>query len=93
MVFIKDGGNISTKILDSKVGPHTRYSTDANYPKTGNTRSGGGEKKYEERNRHELEHYYDEIIKEIGHSVAIFIFGPGEAKNELRTQMNLTHGL
>lgn len=33
---------------------------------------------------HHLESYYDEVSKVIRDSEAIFIFGPGEAKHELR---------
>ena len=92
LVFVKEG-QVTTTVLDSSVGPHTRYSSDAVHPTGDGLRSGGGEKKHVERNRHELELYYDEVIKEIGPSEAIFIFGPGEARTELKTRLGLTHGL
>ena len=92
LVFVKEG-QVTTTVLDSSVGPHTRYSSDAVHPTGDGLRSGGGEKKHVERNRHELERYYDEVIKEIGPSEAIFIFGPGEARTELKTRLGLTHGL
>lgn len=91
-VFIKSG-QVSTNVLDSEVGPHARYSHEAAYPTANGPKSGGGEKKYIERNRHELERYYDTVIKEIGQSESVFIFGPGEAKTELKSRMGLTHGL
>jgi hypothetical protein len=91
-VFVKDG-NVTTKILDSDVGPHARYSNDAAYPTASGPQSGGGEKKHVERNRHELERYYDEVIKEIGQPESVFIVGPGEAKTELKSRMALTHGM
>ncbi len=92
LVFVKEG-QVTTKTLDSEVGPHTRYSQGASYPTESGPQSGGGEKKHVERNRHELERYYEGVIKEIGQSGAIFIFGPGEAKAELKTRLGLTHGL
>lgn len=92
LVFVNDG-KVTTKELDSAVGPHTRYSHDASYPTESGPQSGGGEKKHVERNRHELERYYDAVIKEIGQSGTIFIFGPGEAKTELKSRLGLTHGL
>lgn len=86
-------GQVTTKVLESAVGPHGRYSHDAAYPTNNGSQSGGGEKKYVERNRHDLERYYDDVVKEIGQSGSIFIFGPGEAKTELKTRLGLTHGL
>jgi len=91
-VYIKNG-ETTTKVLNSEIGPHNKYSHDASYPSGNGPQSGGGEKKYVERNRHELERYYDEVIKGIGLPEAVFIVGPGEAKTELKFRMGLTHGL
>lgn len=33
---------------------------------------------------HQLNIYYDDVIKHIGNAESVLIFGPGEAKNELK---------
>jgi len=91
-VAIKEG-QVTFTTFDSSVPPHGRYAHATAYATPNGTQSGGGEKKYEERNRHELERYYDEVIKRTGMPEAIYIFGPGEAKTELKSRMKLTHGL
>ena len=66
---------VTTKTLESEVGAHPRYSGQ---------QDDGGEKKYEERHSQRLEQYYDEVIRQLGQPEALLIFGPGEAKLELK---------
>lgn len=78
-VIVSLSGQVTTKTLTSDVGAHTRYS---------GTREGGGEKKYEARHNQHLDRYYDEVIGALGTPGALLLFGPGEAKLELKTRLN-----
>ena len=48
---------VTTKILESGVGAHPRYSGQE---------GGRGEKKYEQRHSEQLDRYYDDIISQLG---------------------------
>jgi hypothetical protein len=71
-------GHVSTKTLISAVGPHTHYA---------GSQERGGEKKYEERHRHDLDRYYDDVISQLGEPDALLLFGPGEAKLQLNARL------
>ena len=75
VVVTISAGHVSTKTLMSDVGPHTRYS---------GSQEGGGEKKYEERHSQVLDRYYDDVISQVGEPDALLLFGPGEAKLQLK---------
>jgi hypothetical protein len=70
--------HVTTKTLESDVGPHPHF---------GGQEDGGGEKKYEERRRQSLERYFDEVVTHLGQPEALLIFGPGEAKLELKERL------
>jgi len=70
---------VTAKTLESEVGPHGRYSGAGD---------GGGEKKYEERHGQNLDRYYDHVISQLGQPEALLIFGPGEAKLELKARLS-----
>lgn len=72
-------GRLTTKTLESEVGAHPRYSGQPD---------DGGEKKYEERHGERLAEYYDEVIGQLGQPKALLIFGPGEAKLELKERLS-----
>lgn len=71
-------GRVTAKTLESDVGAHPRYSGQ---------HDGGGEKKYEERHGQRLDQYYDDVISQLGEPDALLIFGPGEAKLELKERL------
>ena len=71
-------GHVSTRTLVSEVAPHTRYA---------GSQEAGGEKKYEERNSNELDRFYDDVIRELGEPDALLLFGPGEAKLQLKDRL------
>ena len=75
---------VTTQILESEVRAHPRYSGQ---------QDGGGEKKYEERHGQQLERYYDDVISQLGQPEAILIFGPGEAKLELKERLSRSKAL
>jgi hypothetical protein len=61
-------GHVTTRTLESDVGPHPHFS---------GSQEGG--KKYEERHGHELDRFYDDVIRQCGEPDALLLFGPGEA--------------
>ena len=75
---------VTTKTLESDVGAHPRYSGQ---------QDGGGEKKYEERHGQHLDRYYDDVISQLGQPEALLIFGPGEAKLELKERLSRSKAL
>ena len=79
VVVSASGDRVTAKTLESDVGPHTRYS---------GPQDGGGEKKYEDRHGQHLDRYYDEVISQLGQPEALLIFGPGEAKLELKERLS-----
>jgi hypothetical protein len=88
IVFASAEG-VTTKTVESNVGPHARYSSRAKYPTPDGPQDGRGERKFEQRFHEQLDRYYDEVIGQIGQPEALLIFGPGEAKLQLRER--LTH--
>jgi hypothetical protein len=79
VVVSASASGVTAKTLESEVGPHTRYS---------GPQDGGGEKKYEDRHGQHLDRYYDEVITQLGQPEAVLIFGPGEAKLQLKERLS-----
>jgi hypothetical protein len=71
-------GQVTTKTLESDVGPHPHYSA---------SQESGGEKNYEKRHNLRLDQYYDEVISQLGQPDALLLFGPGEAKLQLKDRL------
>ena len=84
----------TVKTLESKVGPHSRYSGRAGSTMPeGGPQDEGGEKRYEERYAQHLGQYYDEVISHLGQPDALLIFGPGEAKVQLKERLSRSKAL
>jgi stalled ribosome rescue protein Dom34 len=84
IVTISDEGN-RTQLVESNVGKRVRYSGGSGGSR--GSREGAGE---DTRDRHfagQLGKYYDDVIARIRDAQAILIFGPGEAKGELKTHL------
>jgi hypothetical protein len=77
-------GHVTATTVLSNVGPHARYSDRADYPMPDGPQGGGGEKQYEQRYGQHLDQYYDDVISKAGQPEALLIFGPGEAKLQLK---------
>lgn len=92
IVFVS-GDRVTTTTLESDIGPHARYSDRAGYPTSDGPRDGGGEKKYEERYDQRLDRYYDDVVRLLAQPEALLIFGPGEAKLQLKGRLSRTKGL
>lgn len=86
-------GQVTTRTVESEVGPHGRYSGRAGYPTPDGPKNGGGEKKYEERHGQRLDRYYDDVINQLGQPESLLIFGPGEAKLQLRERLSRSKSL
>ena len=76
IVFAAPGGT-TTKTLHSEVEAHPRFSGE----------QAGGEKNYEERHGQQLDQYYDTVIDQLAEPDRVLIFGPGEAKLELKHRL------
>ena len=84
VIVSTSAGHVTSKTLESEVGAHPRYSGQE---------GGGGEKKYEQRHGEQLDRYYDDIISQLGLPEALLIFGPGEAKLELKERLSRSKAL
>jgi len=77
---IVDVGHAEPRTIASDLDAHTRFV------------GGGGEKRHEARAEGELERYLDAVLVGIGQPQELFIFGPGEAKQQLRARLAETTG-
>ena len=75
-------GQVTTRTLESDIGGHPRYSGF----------QAGGEKKYEEHHNQDLDRYYDDVIGQLGKPDALLLFGPGEAKLQLKERLGRSKG-
>lgn len=82
IVSIADGG-ITVSTVDSQVGAHPHFA---------GSQEGGGEKKYEERQHQQHDRFYDDVIRQMGQPAALFLFGPGEAKMQLKERLGRSRG-
>jgi hypothetical protein len=76
-------GDVTTRTLTSDVGAHPHYL---------GSQESGGEKKYEERYNEDLDRYYDDVIGQLGKPDAVLLFGPGEAKLQLKARLGRSKG-
>lgn len=88
VIVSASGERVTTTTLESDVEPHSRYSGRAGFPTPEGRQDEGGEKKHEERYRQHLDRYYDEVIDQLGRPEALLIFGPGEAKLQLKERLS-----
>ena len=79
VVVIISGGKEEVVRMDSGVDPHVRYSGAG---------EGEGEFKRERRFENELHSYYDRVVERVRDAKAILVFGPGEAKGELKARLD-----
>jgi stalled ribosome rescue protein Dom34 len=77
IVLVSDEGE-ETRVIESNVERHVRYSHGAQREP---------EDTRERRFEGELSQFYDEVIACIHDVEAILIFGPGEAKGELKARL------
>lgn len=78
VIVWESGGGLDTRTLESDFNAHPRYSSEQH---------DGGEKKYEQRHGEQLDRYYDDVIGQLGQPETLLIFGPGEAKLQLKARL------
>jgi hypothetical protein len=84
IVTISDKGE-AAKRIESDVDKHVRYSGSAGSGGSHGAGEGGGEYKRERRFEDQLAKYYKDVIACMRDAESILIFGPGEAKGQLKT--------
>lgn len=89
IVTVSNEGD-TTKLVQSNVEKHVRYSGGARPGSSPGSREGTGEDTRERHFEGKLGKYYDEVITSIRDAEAILIMGPGEAKGELKARLD--HG-
>ena len=86
IVMISNGkGKVST--IKSNIAGHVRLSGGARSKSPYGPQDVASEKKVEEKRKHHLHDYYQEIIQNIRTADKILNIGPGEAKIELKKEM------
>ena len=93
VIVSASANRVTVKTLESEVGPHARYSDRAAYPTPDGPQEHGGENTYEQRYAQHLDRYYDEVISQLGQPAALLIFGPGEAKRQLKARLSASKAL
>jgi hypothetical protein len=80
VVFVGDGGEV-TRRISSGMEKHVRFS-GGNRPE-----DGSADDQRDRQYTAHLNRYYDEVISCIHDAESILIFGPGEAKQELKNRL------
>jgi len=93
VIVFASADRVTTRTVESEVGPHARYSDHSGYPTPDGPRDGRGEKTYERRYDRLLDRYYDEVVRRLGQPEALLIFGPGEAKLQLKDRIGRSREL
>ena len=75
-----------TQLVESNVEKHVRYSGGSSGGSRG-SREGAGEDTRERHFEGQLDKYYDDVISHVRDADEILIFGPGEAKGELKSHL------
>ena len=86
IVMVSDEGE-ATRLVESNVERHVRYSGGAHSGASHESRPGTGEDTRERHFEGQLSKYYEEVIACIRDAEAILIIGPGEAKGELKARL------
>ena len=84
VVTISDEGS-TTELVESNVEKHVRFSGGSGGSR--GSREGAGEDTRERHFEGQLDKYYKDVIARLRDAEAILIFGPGEAKGELKTHL------
>jgi hypothetical protein len=93
VIVFASADQVITRTLESNVGPHSRYSGRAGSSAPEGPQDERGEKRYEARYGEQLDRYYDEVISQLGQPEALLIFGPGEAKLQLKARLSRSKAL
>lgn len=86
IAVVSDEG-VATRLVESNVEKHVRYSGGPGSGGSHGSREGAGEDTRERYFESQLSKYYDEVIACTRDAEGILIFGPGEARGELKTRL------
>ncbi len=81
------GKDVKTILIESNVEGHFRVKGGSRSKDPFGPQSITSESRHEERYKTHLSQYYQRVIKEIEDTDEIYIFGPGEAKSELKKEI------
>jgi stalled ribosome rescue protein Dom34 len=83
--FTKEGENIQK--IESGTGRRVRYRGTSNTKSPFSSQYQQGDDQLDNKFTEQLNKFYDEVINQIRAAEAILIFGPGEAKGELKKRL------
>lgn len=86
------GGLTSVRSIKSGVEPRTHASGGRKAGGTSVAQSVTNEQRMDERHKHQLHTFYQEVIKAANGAEAVYIFGPGAAKHELSVEIEKAKG-
>jgi hypothetical protein len=86
IVTLSDDG-ATTKTIKSNVEKHLRAAGDPSLKGPFKARLVPADDRHENEFNEHIKIYYNKIIETICNADAIYIFGPGEAKNEIKKQL------
>jgi stalled ribosome rescue protein Dom34 len=86
IVILTDGGE-EIKHITSSSGKHIRYSGSSHSKTPKGLKEVTSEDQRDRKFENQLNKYYDEVIAVIRDAESIQIFGPGEAKSELKKRL------
>lgn len=90
MVNLNDGKE-SIKTIDSDIESRTRYPGEGkNYSRLGSMQVNPS-KRLTNRKKHQMHHYFNEIIQNIGDASNVFIFGPSQTKDLFEKELKKHH--
>jgi len=81
IVLISDDGEEETKTIESGMEKHVRFTGGDG------SEDGSSEDVRDRQYGNHLNSYYDQVIAVVGNAVSVQIFGPGEAKGELKKRL------
>ena len=85
LVSLDKGGQHISRLdsgVEGKFRPDGKIASASTGP-----RQLSSDRKADERRRHQLHHYYQQIIDQVKDAESIYIFGPGQAKEELEKEL------
>lgn len=83
----------AVQVIESNVEPRVRLSGGSRTASPYGPQEVASESKRDERYRHHLDAYYSDVIQVIRDADSILIFGPGEAKGELKKAIEESKGM
>ncbi len=90
LVNLTDGEE-SVKTIDSEIESRNRFPGEGkSYSRLGSMQVNPS-KRLTNRKKHQLHHYFDEIIDNIGDASNVFIFGPSKTKNLFEKELKKHH--